>query len=93
MSTDLLIEGVQTAPDKYEVVARPEFGKSARFRVERGQYQAGYSRRYGFLVRIGDGTGWITSHSSFERAIASANFRARRYVRAYAKPRTLAGKG
>lgn len=92
MSADMLIEGIQVAPDKYEVVARPEFGKPARFRVERGQYQAGYRSRHGFLVRVGTGTGFITSHSSFERAVASANFRARRYVRAYAKPRILVGQ-
>jgi hypothetical protein len=86
------IVGTQTGDATYEVRAVPDHGNPVTFRVERGNYAAGVKTyrprlRYGWLVRTGPG--YITAHSSFNAAIVSANLRARRYVRAYSRPRTL----
>ncbi|SDW33831.1 hypothetical protein SAMN04487912_102382 [Arthrobacter sp. cf158] len=82
----LTLVGRQTGDETYEVLATPEFGNRIRLKVGKGSYSAGYASRTGYLVTTNNG-GVITAHRSFERAVAEANKRAKRYVRAYSKPR------
>lgn len=78
---NLQIEGTQTGEKTYEVTARPDHGKEVTF------YVVGTGKAY--VKTAPTSTGYISAHRNFETAVRSANFRARRYVRAYSKPRGI----
>lgn len=69
-----IIEGTQTAPDRYHVTVRPEHGNPVTLHVVPAG-AAGYAVR-----RDPDSSGHITAHRSFEAAVKSSNYRVRRYL-------------
>jgi hypothetical protein len=87
-----VIEGIQTAEDRYEVTARPDRGVPVTLyvvptcpdrKVVRG---LGGHRRYVDpapkyqVKRSPDSLGLVSEHRTFEAAAKSANARAKRYV-------------
>ncbi|QGJ93492.1 hypothetical protein SEA_MUFASA8_43 [Arthrobacter phage Mufasa8] len=81
------LEGTQTAPDKYQVTARPAHGKQVTLYVQ----QDHFSERF-FVKSKPDSESYISRHNNFEVAAKSANYRARRYLRAYSKPHGIKAK-
>jgi hypothetical protein len=79
------LEATQTAANEYEVTARPAYGKHVTLYV-----QPIYDG-YGVKIRP-DSLGLISKHRTFEAAVKSSTYRARRYLRAYSKPHGLAAK-
>jgi hypothetical protein len=86
-----VIEGIQTAVDRYEVTARPDGGIPVTLYVvptapaPKHVYRRGYRHDRTpapkFQVkRSPDSLGLISEHRTFEAAAKSANFRAKRYV-------------
>lgn len=75
------IEGTQTGTLTYEVTARPQHGREVTF------YVVATGKAY--VKTAPTSTGYISAHRNFETAVKSANFRAKRYVRAYSKPRSI----
>lgn len=81
----LQLEGVQIDARTYSVTARPEHGKPVTLYVA-----VNYTSKLAYAVKLGlDRAGYITAHRTFEAAVKSANYRARRYVTAYSRPRGL----
>lgn len=89
------IEGVEPATDSraaqqyaYKVTARPEHAKEVTLYVVEDVIRP--RRVRGYLVKTSPhSASYITRHTQFDYAVRSAHYRARRYVNAYAKPRTL----
>lgn len=91
--TALTLEATQPAPDSpeaefylYKVTARPAHAREFTFYVA----EITTPRGFAYLVKgTPDGPNWFSRHRSPEKAVGSANYRARRYVRAYSKPRNV----
>lgn len=81
----ITLEGTQTGEETYKVTASPNHNAAVTFYVCRKP------RIRGFVVCLNPDhpDNYFNAHPNFERAIRSANYRARRYVRAYSKPRGL----
>jgi hypothetical protein len=83
------LEGTQTATDRYMVTARPAYGREVTLHVVPQPSPRGMK----FVVsRDPDRLGFISKHPTFEAAVKSSTFRAKRYLRAYSKPHGLAAK-
>ena len=78
------IEGTQTGDTSYQVTVRPEYGNTVTLYVTTGR---GYRKAY--VQTTPDRLGFISQHRTFEAAVKSANYRAKRYLRAYSKPRGI----
>ena len=77
------LEGTQTGAFLFEVTARPEHGPTVTLYVGRADR--------GFAVKNRpDAVGFISQHRTFEAAVKSSTFRAKRYLKAYSKPRVVA---
>lgn len=89
------LEGTEIHPDApefkdyaYKVTARPAHAPEFTFYVDGPFYLS--SRAQTWYVRATpDGSGWFSKHRSLAIAARSANYRARRYIRAYSKPRNV----
>lgn len=86
--TVMTIVGEQTGEETYVVTATPEHGNRVKFNVGQRYYDSRGRQRLGYLVMTPSG-GMLTAHRSFEKAVFEANQRAKRYVRAYSKPRKV----
>lgn len=87
-----LLEGIQTAEDRYEVHARPDRGLPVTLYVvptaTKERYQRDAYGRYRLVrpepkyqvKRSPDSAGLISQHRTFEAAAKSATLRAKRYV-------------
>jgi hypothetical protein len=86
-----VIEGIQTAEDRYEVHARPDNGIPVTLYVVPTCPEAKLVRRQGGkrweastpkyqVKRNPDSLGLVSEHRTFEAAAKSANARAKRYV-------------
>lgn len=90
----ITIEGVEPARDSrdatkyaYKVTARPQHAKEVTLYVVQDVIRP--RRVRGYLIKTApDSPGYVTRHTRFDSAVRSAHYRARRYVTAYAKPRT-----
>lgn len=87
-----VIEGIQTAADRYEVHARPDHGipvtlyvcpvggpKAVLVRDRTGSRWEARPPRYQ-VKRSPDSAGLVSEHRTFEAAAKSATLRAKRYV-------------
>lgn len=86
-----VIEGIQTAEDRYEVHARPDNGIPVTLYVVPTCPEPKVSYRRGWrhdrtpapkyqVKRNPDSLGLVSEHRTFEAAAKSANARAKRYV-------------
>jgi hypothetical protein len=82
----MTIVGEQTGEDTYVVTATPDHGRRVKFNVGQRTYDSNGRQRLGYLVMTPSG-GMLSAHRSFEKAVFEATKRAKRYVRAYSKPR------
>ena len=91
--TALTLEATQPAKDSpeaelylYKVTASPAHARPFTFYVA----EITTPRGFAYLVKgTTDGPNWFSRHRSPEIAVRSANYRARRYIRAYSKPRNV----
>lgn len=88
------LEGTEAAPESpeaklylYKVTARPAFAREFTFYV--CPVLNGHGKQAFVVSATAAHLNWFSRHRTPEAAVRSANYRARRYNRAYSKPRNI----
>lgn len=85
------LEGTQLENDMYKVVVTPQFNYPFTLYVRPYWYQTEARRMVqGWVVSAKpQGDSYYSRHRSMSTAVRAANYRGRRYLRAYSRPRGL----